>query len=332
MRFLSCGADICIYGGAAGGGKTYSLLLEPLRHISNSKFGATVFRKNDNQIIVEGGLLDESKELYADIRGARLVLTSPKRWIFQSGAKITFAHIERDEDLSKWQGSQITEIAFDELTHFTEKQFFYMLSRNRSMCGVKPYVRATYNPDTDSWAAKFIEWWIDQDTGYAIEKRCGKIRWFIRRDDKIYRADKKEQLWEQFNLVTDDEKQKPRSVSFINSTLQDNKLLMEQDPSYVSNLEALPTVERERLLMGNRKIKPSAGLYFKRTQIGDILQFVPEDVVRWVRGWDLAATADSEGGEPAYTAGVLIGKRKNGRYVVADVINVRQRRMMSGKQ
>ena len=44
-------------------------------------------------------------------------------------------------------------------------------------------------------------------------------------------------------------------------------------------------------------------------------------VVQWVRCWDLAATEKTEDGDPAYTAGVLIGKRKNGRYVVADVIN-----------
>ena len=73
--------------------------------------------------------------------------------------------------------------------------------------------------------------------------------------------------------------------------------------------------------MGNWKIKPAAGLYFKRTQIGDILSDVPHDVITWVRCWDLAATEKTDGGAPAYTAGVLMGKRKNGRYVVADVIN-----------
>ena len=87
-------------------------------------------------------------------------------------------------------------------------------------------------------------------------------------------------------------------------------------------LKALPIVEKERLLYGNWKIKPAAGLYFKREQLGNILSVVPADVVQWVRGWDLAASTEAEG-EPAYTAGVLIGKRRNGRYVVADVINVR---------
>jgi len=80
-------------------------------------------------------------------------------------------------------------------------------------------------------------------------------------------------------------------------------------------------VERERLLMGNWKIKAAAGLYFKRTDVGNILNVLPADVIEWVRCWDLAATEKTEKGDPAYTAGVLIGKRKNGRYIIADVIN-----------
>lgn len=237
-------------------------------------------------------------------------------------SSVKFAHIERDEDLAKWQGSQICEIGFDELTHFSEKAFFYMLSRNRSACGVTPFVRATCNPDADSWVAKFIEWWIDQDTGYPIPERSGKIRWFVRRDEILHWANTKEELWKKFNLTTEEEKAEPRSVTFIMSKLQDNKELLKVNPQYLANLKALSVIERERLLHGNWKIKAAAGLFFKRSQLGDILSTVPADVIEWVRCWDLAATEkDSTSGDPAFTAGVLIGKRKNGRYVIADVVN-----------
>lgn len=67
--FLSSPADICIYGGAAGGGKTYGLLLEPLRHLENSEFGAVIFRKNSNQIFSEGGLWDTSYKVYPLVNG-----------------------------------------------------------------------------------------------------------------------------------------------------------------------------------------------------------------------------------------------------------------------
>ena len=248
------------------------------------------------------------------------------RWKFcdkdgHTMSSVKFAHIERDEDLAKWQGSQICEIGFDELTHFSEKVFFYMLSRNRSTCGVVPFIRATCNPDADSWVAKFISWWINQDTGYPIPERSGKIRWFIRRNETLYWANTKEELWEQFNLQTESERAEPRSVTFIMSQLKDNQELLKVNPQYEANLKALSLIERERLLNGNWKIRAASGLYFKRTQLGEILEKIPEDVVQWVRCWDLAATEKTDKGDPAYTAGVLIGKRKNGRYIVADVIN-----------
>ena len=324
-EFMATPAQICIHGGAAGGGKLYGLLLSPLRYKNVPNFGCTIFRRNFNQIFAQGGLWDESWKIYQGIKGAHPQL-SLGRWKFcdKDGniiSTVKFAHIERDDELEKWQGSQICEIGFDELTHFSEKVFFYMLSRNRSTCGVTPFVRATCNPDADSWVAKFIEWWIDQDTGYPIPERSGKIRWFIRRSETLYWANTKEELWEQFNLTTDEEKEEPRSVTFIMSKLQDNKELLKVNPQYMANLKALSVVERERLLEGNWKIKAAAGLFFKRTQLGDILETVPADVIKWVRCWDLAATEKTEKGDPAFTAGVLIGKRKNGRYIIADVVN-----------
>ena len=324
-QFLATSADICIYGGAAGGGKTYGLLLSPLRYKNVKGFGCTIFRKNYNQIFSQGGLWDEAQKMYHGIKGAQRKV-SEGSWSFNDKegntlGKVSFAHIERDEELDKWQGSQICEIGFDELTHFSESVFFYMLSRNRSTCGVKPFVRATCNPDADSWVAKFIEWWIDQDTGYPIPERSGVIRWMIRRDEVITWADTKEELWERFNLQTKEECDEPKSVTFIMSSVYDNQELLKIDPGYLANLKALSLIQRERLLKGNWKIRAAAGLFFKRTQIGDKLSIIPQDVVQWVRCWDLAATEKTEKGDPAYTAGVLIGKRKNGRYIVADVVN-----------
>lgn len=325
--FLASPADIVIYGGAAGGGKTYGLLLSPLRYKNVAGFGCVIFRRNFNQIFAEGGLWDEASKMYHGISGATQKM-SRNLWQFRNtngkvASKVSFAHIERDDDVHKWQGSQICEIGFDELTHFSEKVFFYMLSRNRSVCGVRPFIRATCNPDADSWVASFIEWWIDQDTGYPLPDRSGIVRWMIRRNETIYWAGTKEELIEQFKLVTNEEKEEPKSVTFIASTVYDNQILLKTNPSYLANLKAMSLVERERLLFGNWKIKPAAGLYFKRTQVGEMFEKIPPDVIKWVRAWDLAATSEDEGGEPAYTSGVLLGKRSNGRYVIADVINVR---------
>ena len=323
--FLSTSADICIYGGAAGGGKTFGLLMEPIRYKNNPEYGAVIFRKNYTQVTAQGGLWDSSRKLYRYVKGATSLKTPKLHWKFPKGAKVTFAQLENDDDCESWQGTQIDMIGFDELTHFTKYQFFYMLSRNRSNSGVSPYVRATCNPDADSWVAEFISWWINQETGYAIPERSGKIRWMVNISEIISWFDNKEDaVWfaKENGLEEEEANVAPKSVTFIASTLQDNQELMKANPTYLANLLALPEVEKERLLRGNWKIKPAAGLYYKRTQV-NMLENLPTNVILWARGWDLAATSEDEKGEPAYTASVLIGKTKEGRYIIADVINKR---------
>ncbi len=336
--FLRSPADICIYGGAAGGGKTFALLLECLRNTDHKHFEAVIFRQSRPQILSAGGLYATSQEIYPYL-GATSVLTPNVQWRFPSGAKVTFAHMFYEKEKYNWQGSQIPLLMFDELTHFTESQFFYMFSRNRSTCGVKPYIRATCNPDGESWVAKFIEWWIDPETGYADESRCGKLRYFLRQNNVIHWADSRRELYDAFNLHTQDDKERVKSVTFISAKLSDNKAMMQHDPGYMGALMAMSEFDQEQLLNGNWKIRRSAGHYFKRSKVTP-LSAIPTDVVRWVRAWDLAATAPGEieeleglpqamrqmrrGDESAYTAGVLLGKRRNGRIFVADVINVRE--------
>lgn len=184
------------------------------------------------------------------------------QWKFPSGSKITFAHIFYDKEKYGWQGSQLALLMFDELTHFSESIFFYMLSCNHSTCGFKPYVRATCNPDVDRWIADFIGWWIDQETGYPIPERSGVLRYFYKLEGDIYWADTPEEIAEELGV----NKELCKSVTFIASSVYDNKILLENAPSYLAKLHGLSLVERERLLNSNWKIRPAAGLYFKADQ------------------------------------------------------------------
>lgn len=320
--FLSTPADIAIYGGAAGGGKTAGLCLEGARHTDNPRYGGVIFRRRLNDIWKEGGLWHSAAELYPLLSG-RPVLKPMAMYRFPSGARVSFDHLNLESDVFAHQGAQYPFIGYDEITHFTRFQFFYMLSRNRSMSGVTPYVRGTCNPDPDSWVAEFIAWWIDQETGYFIPERSGKIRWMLRVDDSIEWADTREQLVAKHGCDPND----PKSVTFIGATIQDNPTLLAKDPRYLANLKALPRVERERLLGGNWKIRPAAGLYFMRGDVAAELGERPPDVRRWVRAWDLAATEPSEAApDPDWTVGVLMGRRRpSQRLVVADVIRVRRR-------
>lgn len=312
-QFLATSADIAIYGGAAGGGKSWALLLEPLRHCHVPGFGAVIFRRTTTQVSNEGGLWDESEKLYP-LAGAKPV-ESRLRWDFPAGPSVKFAHLEHDKTVLDWQGAQIPLIGFDELTHFTAKQFWYLLSRNRSMCGVKPYVRATCNPDADSWVAEFIAWWIDQETGLPIAERAGVLRWFVRINDQLVWADTAEELSETYPDIP------AKSLTFIPAKLSDNVALMQADPGYFANLLALPLVDRERLLGGNWKIRPASGLYFQRSWV-TIRDAAPVKL-KLVRGWDLAGTPKTEHNDPDWTCGTLIGRDDLGNFWVLDHVAIR---------
>jgi predicted phage terminase large subunit-like protein len=316
---LSSPADILVSGGAAGSGKTFALLLEPTRNLDVKGFGAVFFRRESPQITNEGGMWDESEKLYANFNA------KPNRnelsWSFPPyGCKVRFSHMQLLTDRFSWDGSQIPLIGFDQLESFEELQFWYMLSRNRSVCGVVPYIRATCNPIpendiTGGWLHKLVSWWIDPETGYAIPERSGIIRWLVRLNDVIHWGDSEDELKARFpNLGPDDVQ--PKSFTFIPGQLTDNKILMKNNPEYRASLLALPLVERERLLGGNWKITATAGKVFNRSWFKSILKTIPDDIVAWVRYWDKAGT---EGGGK-YSAGVLMGKRSNGRFVLANVI------------
>lgn len=312
--FMSTTADIAIYGGAAFGGKTYALLMECMRHKRRLGFDAVIFRRTYPQITASGGLWDTSMELYLKFGG------QPKpgdnTWVWSSGHRVMFRHLQHEKDKFTWMGSAIPLLCFDELTHFTRGQFFYLLSRNRMYAGApgRPYVRATCNPDTDSWVADFISWWIDQDTGLPIVERAGKIRWMGRDGDMIVWGDTREELVER-GIDT------PKSVTFIPAKIQDNVEGLKRDESYLGNLKALPLLEREQLLMGNWKIRPVGGMFFRR-QWFKIVHAAPSDG-RVVRYWDRAATKVSpKSPNPDWTCGLKAIRRGN-KITILDRIYLR---------
>ncbi len=316
--FLSTLADIAIYGGAAGGGKTYGLLLEDFRHHGNAKFGSVTFRRNSTQVRNEGGLWDESMNLYPLI-GAHPREASLE-WTFPSGARAKFAHLEYEKSVLDWQGTAVALIKFDELTHFSEYQFFYMLTRNRSTCGIMPYVRATTNPDPDSWVRRFIDWWIDPQTGFPIKERAGKLRWFIRLDEQFIWKDTRQEIYDQYGYGSEIQ---PKSVTFIPSKLEDNKILMQKDPGYLANLLAQDRVTRLRLREGNWNVRASAGMLFKREWM-PIVETIPAGWIQAIRFWDRAATKPSETNyDPDWTRGLKLFKYADGRFIAADLKSCR---------
>jgi predicted phage terminase large subunit-like protein len=315
--FLTSPADIVVYGGSAGGGKTWALLMECLRNINNSRFSAVIFRRSFPQIKAPGGLWDASMQIYPLVGGRSRQTTLT--WDFPGGAKVEFRHLKLDRDVLAWQGAEVPLICFDELTHFSESQFWYLLSRNRSTCGVRPYIRCTTNPDADSWVRKLIDWWLDED-GYPDLTKAGVVRYFIRENGEIKWVDAD---WRDEMGIG------PKSFTFIPSSIYDNPALLQKDPGYLANLRSLSLVDRERLLGqkgkgGNWNTKAVAGKVFRQDwfEVVDQVPSILPGQAKLCRFWDFAATTKKlQGDDPDFTCGVKLMLLDGVTYVL-DVIAI----------
>ena len=143
--FLAAAEKDVLYGGAAGGGKSFAMLIDPLRHCHIAEHRALILRRSMPEL---RELIDKSRELYPKaFKGAKFREVE-KLWNFPSGAKIEFGFLERDADVYRYQGQAYSWIGFDEITHLpTEFGWNYLASRLRTTHpDLKTYLRCTANP------------------------------------------------------------------------------------------------------------------------------------------------------------------------------------------
>lgn len=216
---------------------------------------------------------------------------------------------------------QYSAIFFDELTHFTELQFTYLLSRLRSESETSSFVMAAMNPDVDSWVLKWILPWLDSE-GYGREDLNGKIKYFVTIDGEPMFGDSREELEARFPntcYIKNPRTGKtvyvqPKSCAVIFSTIFDNQILLDKNPNYLSELQALPSVERARLLHGNWFARPQGSGHFKREWLPKLSR---PPVGMAARAWDKASEEPSEKEwRPDFTASVKMIKAKDSTYCI----------------
>lgn len=284
---------------------TAALLAEVLRYTPHTPgFNSCLFRKQANQITTSGGLWDEAVRLYSKTSGARFVKSPTHTVTWIGGGQCQFRHLNGKETREALQGAQIGYVGLDEATHLSEEDFWFILSRNRSSTGIKSYTRCTCNPDPDSFIAKLIDWWIDQDElsvtyGLPIPERAGVIRWFVRDNEGALVWGSEDEyhslgvLYGYENLT---------SFTFIPATTKDNPAMLKNDPGYTAKLRSLPPEQRYALEQGNWKIRPITDGFIK-TSLINVEMIRPTRFAKLIRTWDFAAT---EGGGD-WTVGMLLG-------------------------
>lgn len=215
----------CLYGGAAGGGKSDAALIEPLRQVKIPNYRGITFRRTYPQL---EALIARSLELYPKIYPKAKYNSSEKRWLFPSGARLFFGYMQHEQDKYNYQGKPYDYIGFDELTHFTYSQYMYLMSRNRPTgANTRVYMRATANPG---------------GVGHAWVKER-----FIAPAPPLTPIVKK------YNILTPEKQTitiEKRRI-FVPATVFDNQALLNNDPEYLATLAALPAADREALLYGS---------------------------------------------------------------------------------
>jgi hypothetical protein len=144
-NFLAAGETDVLYGGSAGGGKSYAMIVDPLRFAHKPAHRALILRRSMPEL---RELIDKSRELYPKAFPGCKYREVEKLWNFPSGAKIEFGFLERDADVYRYQGQAYSWIGFDEITHLpTEFSWNYLASRLRTTDPeITPYMRCTANP------------------------------------------------------------------------------------------------------------------------------------------------------------------------------------------
>lgn len=214
-QFISATESEVLFGGAAGGGKSYGQIVDAM--IFALKYPGS------KQLILRRTFAELDKSL---IRTA-LALYPKNMWTFNSsshsgkfvnGSIIDFGYCATENDVYQYQSAEYDVIRFDELTHFTEAQYIYLISRVRGANTFPKQIKSSTNPGGvgHSWVKeRFVD---PQPPNTAFDG-----------DDGMRRI-------------------------FIPSLLRDNKFLMQGDPNYEKRLLALPEKDKKALLYGDWNI------------------------------------------------------------------------------
>ena len=238
-QYLASGEREVLYGGAAGGGKSYATLADPLRNLNHHAFSGLLVRHTTEEL---RELIQKSQELYPKAIPGIKWSERKSQWVTPRGGRIWMSYLDKDQDVMRYQGQAFNYIAFDELTQWsTPFAWNYMRSRLRSASPeLGLYMRATTNPGSigHAWVKKmFIDpsepnksfWATDIETGKTLAYPKGHTK----EDQPLFKR------------------------RFIPASLFDNPYLADSG-DYETMLLSMPEHQRKQLLEGNWDVNEGA--------------------------------------------------------------------------
>ena len=247
-EFLASSEREVLFGGAAGGSKTYSLIADPLRYFSNGNFNGLLLRRTNDEL---REIVWATQKLYPQAYKGAKWSAKASQWTFPSGARLWLTYLERPEDVLRYQGQAFSWIGWDELTqHPTPFAYDYMRSRLRTTDPTLPLcIRSTTNPGGPGhgWVRKTFLDPAPPNTPFpATDINTGKTLVFPEGHENAG--------------------QPLFMRKFIPSKLSDNPYLA-KDGTYEANLLSLPEMQRRQLLEGDWNVADGAAFSEFRTSI-----------------------------------------------------------------
>lgn len=236
MEFLAASEYEVLFGGAAGGGKSYAMVIDPLRYIDVSKFTAIIFRRTFPEL--ESSIIPAAKTIY--YAAGATYHEQKKVFTFPSGATIRLGFMQHADDWSSYQGSPLCGQYFDELTNFLEVQYTQMGIWNRSECSVHPYRRASSNPGGQghSWVKqRFIDTCPAQHDGEPRYSDLARMWWQPMKSGNTFWHKAPNGDW--------------LTRKYIPSRVFDNEDLLQNNPHYLAQLLSLDKSRMKAYLEGD---------------------------------------------------------------------------------
>tara|TARA_R100001440_G_scaffold28496_1_gene46139 strand:+ start:1624 stop:3441 length:1818 start_codon:yes stop_codon:yes gene_type:complete len=248
--FLASSEREVFYGGARGGGKSYAMLVDPLRYCDKQHHRALLIRRTMPEL---RDLINHSQQLYSKAYPGAKWREQEKEWKFPSGARIEFGYAENLTDALRYQGQSYTWIGIDELPQYPTPDIYnFLRSSLRSVDPEIPvYMRATGNPGNvgSLWVKEMFVDPCESNKRFDVE-------------------------------IPTPMGIKVISRKFIPAKLQDNPYLMQTD-DYYAMLASLPEVQKKQFLEGDWDAYESSSFPEFNRQIHTIEPF---DIPRnWMR-------------------------------------------------
>lgn len=317
--------DIIVWGGGVGSGKTMISLIKLLIGATKDpNYVASVARLSQRQMKSAGSLWSEGCKLFSPmgVRSNSMELS----WHFPEGSEVKCHHLDNNQD--DWQGTQCTEILVDEAQQCSEEDVWYLTSRLRSKSKLKHQLRMTCNPLETSFLCEWLT-----EGGYLLESGlpnpemdgvttymvqvAGEFRWYKTHTEVVNALGRK---------MADT----ALKFVFYAANVYDNGYIRRYLPEYITKLENLKQVEKERLLLGNWFASSGGSGWVKSEWFKTVgADAIPNNIPS-IRCWDLASTKPHEGNKnPDWTRGVKASyDRKTGNFYILDLASLRDRPAM----